>query len=194
VKIAAVLLAGGESRRMGLDKATLLFGNKPLWENQLELLRKLQSDEIFISARTDPAWRPTDTRFVADAEPSRGPLSGLAAALKQMRCSHLLALAIDMPFMSEQCLRKMCRQIEPSCGVLPMIGDRAEPLSAVYPAEVSSDFDLALKGRDFSLQTLTKKLVLEKRLRIYCVAKDEQDFYRNLNRQADLPNVPSSHC
>ena len=46
MKISAVLLAGGESRRMGKDKATLFFGGKPLWQIQLELLRKLEPSEI----------------------------------------------------------------------------------------------------------------------------------------------------
>ena len=54
MNISAVLLAGGESHRMGQDKATLVFRGKPLWEIQLDLLRKLQPREIFLSARTDP--------------------------------------------------------------------------------------------------------------------------------------------
>ena len=119
MNISAVLLAGGESRRMGEDKATLLFRGKPLWQIHLELLRKLDPAEIFVSARTDPAWRPDDVQFVADDSPSRGPLSGLAASLNLMRGTHLLALAIDMPFMSESYVRSLCLEIEPRRGVLP---------------------------------------------------------------------------
>ena len=79
--LSAVLLAGGESRRMGTDKATFLFRGKPLWQVQLETLRKLRPAEIFLSARTDPSWRPDDVQFIADVPPSCGPLSGLAASL-----------------------------------------------------------------------------------------------------------------
>src|SRR5438132_3286725 len=57
MNMSAVLLAGGESRRMGKDKATLQFRGRPLWQIQFELLRKLHPSEIFISARTDPTWR-----------------------------------------------------------------------------------------------------------------------------------------
>src|SRR6478752_3255668 len=105
MKVGAVLLAGGESRRMGRDKATVLFRGKPLWQIQLELLRKLEPAEIFVSARADPRWRPADVQFVADDQPSRGPVSGIAASLARMHTAHLLALAIDMPFMSENYLR-----------------------------------------------------------------------------------------
>jgi len=127
-----VLLVGGESRRMGTDKATFLFHGKPLWQVQLETLRKLRPAEIFLSARTDPSWRPNDVQFVADIPPSRGPLSGVAASLTKIHTAHLLALAIDMPsFMTENYLRSMCDAIERGRGVIAKIGNRAEPLAAV---------------------------------------------------------------
>jgi molybdopterin-guanine dinucleotide biosynthesis protein A len=186
MKISAVLLAGGESHRMGKDKATIVFRGKPLWKIQLDLLRKLELAEIFISARTDPPWRPSDMQFVWDDPPSRGPLSGLTAALAQIQTGHLLALAIDMPFMSEDYLRAIGNEIEPGCGVLPMIGGRAEPLAAIYPANAHVDLVEALSGIEFSLQTLTNKLVKTGKLRALNVAKEEEALFRNLNEPTDL--------
>ena len=130
---------------MGKDKATLQFRGRPLWQIQFELLRKLHPSEIFISARTDPTWRPEDVRFVADFPPSRGPLSGLAASLAQMHTTHLLALAIDMPFMTEDFLLSLCDHIEPGCGVVPKIDNRAEPLAAIYPIIYLDGFHLKLR-------------------------------------------------
>jgi molybdenum cofactor guanylyltransferase len=184
--ISAVLLAGGESRRMGQDKATLEFQGKPLWQIQIELLRKLQPAEIFVSARTDPAWRPNEFEFVPDELPSRGPLSGLAGALARMRTKHLLALAIDMPFMTEAHLRSLCDRIGPGRGVLPKIGGRAEPLAAIYPVEARVDFVAALAGNDFSLQTVTGKLVGAGLLLEFCVTEEDAALYRSLNKPADL--------
>ena len=87
LSLSAVLLAGGESRRMGTDKATFVFRGKPLWQVQLETLQKLRPKEIFVSARIDPPWRREDVLFVADLPPSRGPLSGLAASMNRMSTS-----------------------------------------------------------------------------------------------------------
>jgi len=186
MNISGVLLAGGQSRRMGRDKATILFCGKPLWQIQLDLLQKLQPAEIFVSARTDPAWRPTGVTFVPDEAPSLGPLSGLAATLARIRSGHLLVLAIDMPFMNEDHLRCLCDKIEPGRGVLPMIDNRAEPLAAIYPVEACIDFVNALSGVDFSMQTLTDQLVKMGRLRVIRVSEEEQLFYRNLNEPDDL--------
>ena len=59
----AVLLAGGESRRIGRDKAMIDHG-EALWQRQLRVLRELKPQEIFVSARTNPGWyRPTWTFF-----------------------------------------------------------------------------------------------------------------------------------
>ena len=181
MNISVVLLAGGESRRMRKDKATLLFRGRPLWQIQLELLRQLGPAEIFISARTDPIWRPADVKFVADNLPSRGPLSGLAASLAQMRTKHLLALAIDMPFMTQEYLKFLCGQIEPGRGVLPKIDNRAEPLAAIYPREVDVVLGSALSGVDFSLQTLTKRLVEAGKLRTVSVPDEARKLFLNLN-------------
>jgi molybdenum cofactor guanylyltransferase len=186
MNISAVLLAGGESRRMGTDKAALLFGGKPLWQIQLDLLWKLDPTEILVSARTDPSWRPSAVQFVADLAPSRGPLSGLTASLSRIRTGHLLALAVDMPFMTERYLRSLCDQIESGRGVLPIIGDRAEPLAAIYPADGYVDLVAALSGTEFSLQTLTKKLVETGKLKALSVTKEEQKLFENLNEPADL--------
>ena len=186
MNISGVLLAGGESRRMGKDKATVLFRGKPLWEIQLGLLRKLNPSEIFVSARTDPSWRPGDVQFVADVPPSRGPLSGLAASLARVRTTHLLALAIDMPFMSENFLRYVCDQIEARVGVVPKIDNRAEPLAAIYPREAVIDFQNALAGTDFSLQTLTRSLVDTGKLRELAVNEQQKKLFLNVNEVSDL--------
>jgi molybdopterin-guanine dinucleotide biosynthesis protein A len=178
---SAVLLAGGESRRMGTDKTTLLFRAKPLWQTQLETLRKLEPAEVFVSARIDPAWRPDDVEFIADISPSRGPLSGLAASLDQMRTTHLLALAIDMPWMTSKYLKFLCARVRRGRGVVPKIGDRAEPLAAVYPRESASEFRDALRGPDFSLQSVIRKLVASRKLSEQSVAEAHKNLFRNAN-------------
>ena len=186
---SAVLLAGGESRRMGTDKATLLFRGKPLWQIQLETLQTLRPKEIFVSARIDPSWRRDDVVFVADVPPSRGPLSGLDASINRMSTTHLLALAIDMPSMSNAYLEFLCAQIEPGCGVLPKIGNRAEPLAAIYPREAAIETGNALEAANFSLQSLTCHLVVAEKLRVISVGANEEKFFRNMNEVCDLESL-----
>ena len=172
---------------MGADKATLSFQGKPLWQIQLDLLRKLEPAEILISARTDPVWRPADVQFLPDAFPSRGPLSGLIASLDRISTSHLLALAIDMPWMNEKYLKFLCAEIEPGRGVVPKIGDRVEPVAAIYPREAMTDFRKALTGPDVSLQSLVRDLVASGKVRQISVPEHEKKLFLNVNASSDLP-------
>src|ERR1700730_14589095 len=184
--ISAVLLAGGKSRRMGQDKATMLFRGAPLWQTQLELLRRLKLDNIFISAASDSSWRPVDFDFVSDKQPSCGPLSGIAAAFRQLESDYLLTLAIDVPFMTDVYLRSLCARIENGRGVVPMIENRAEPLVAIYPSDAEVEFTSVLSGNDFSLQPIVRKLITLGKLQPIQVSTEERALFRNLNEPQDF--------
>src|SRR5258708_21859743 len=174
MSLSAVLLAGGESHRMGRDKATIPFRDRQLWQQQLDLLRKLEPQELFVSAQFDPAWRPADVEFVADATPARGPMSGIGAALSRTTSDHLLVVGIDLPFMSAEYLRKIFRRARPGCGAVPMIENRAEPLAAIYPRNADVEFRAALSGNNFSLQPLVAKLITLGKLQAVQVSGAEQ--------------------
>jgi len=103
-----------------------------------------------------------------------------------MRAKHLLALAIDMPFMTEKYLRFLCGQIEPRRGVIAKIDDRFEPLAAIYPREALANVQKALSGKDFSLQMVTNRLVAAGKLRVISVTSQERKFFLNMNEPVDL--------
>jgi molybdopterin-guanine dinucleotide biosynthesis protein A len=195
ITFSAVLLAGGESRRMGRDKAAVFFQAEPLWRRQLRVLRDLGSDKVFVSARTESTWLPDDTELLLDEPPSRGPLSGLTKALAQMQTSHLVVLAVDMPLVTREQLQFLCSEATEGCGVVPVIRERAEPLAAIYPKESASDFVEALAGTDLSLQPLVRKLAAVGKVRLLPVLAQDEHLYRSLNEPSDLkegrfPNRP----
>jgi molybdenum cofactor guanylyltransferase len=186
MSISAVLLAGGESRRTGCDKAILQWRGRPLWERQIEKLRALRPEKIFLSARSDVPWRPTDVELLRDAPPSRGPLSGLAAALAAIKTDHLLALAVDMPFMTTENLLTLCSLVTKGIGVIPTIDRKAEPLGAIYPKEAGAVFQEALQGDNFSLQPIARKLIAVNMLREMAVSGSARRLYKSVNELRDF--------
>ena len=181
ITLTAVLLAGGESRRMGRDKATIEFEGQPLWNRQIDVLRAVGPEKIFVSVRTLPFWLPEEAELLFDDPPSRGPLSGLTKALAAMRTTHLIALAVDMPFMTSEQLDVLRELAAEGRGVIPTIGERAEPLAALYPTEAAVDFATALAGSDFSLQRVIRKLEAEEKVRLSVVPPQDEHFYRSMN-------------
>ncbi|HEY2614506.1 MAG TPA: molybdenum cofactor guanylyltransferase [Chthoniobacterales bacterium] len=183
---SAVLLAGGESRRMGRDKATIEFEGQPLWKRQLELLRSLDPEKLFVSARARLGWLPDNVGLLLDDPPSRGPLSGLTKALTAMRTTHLVALAVDMPFITAGELENLLELATEDRGVVPVVADRAEPLAAIYPATAAGDFQAALAGSDLSLQSIVRRLAARDKIKLSRLAPRAANFYRSVNEPGDL--------
>ena len=131
-------------------------------------------------------WRPADLRLVPDVLPSRGPLSGLAAALVAAETDHLLTLAVDMPFITAEHLHALCDRATIGTGVIPMIDGKAEPLCAIYPKAGEGLFQEALRGEDFSLQPIVRRLIDLNLLRVMPVSGSSREFYRSINEPRDL--------
>jgi molybdenum cofactor guanylyltransferase len=183
MKISAVLLAGGESRRFGEDKAAFVFNGKPLWEQQVDTLKAVQPSELLVSARKDPSWRPNDIGFVQDTPPSCGPISGLLAAFSAMSGSHLLALAIDLPLMTSDWLRSLVSLTEEGRGVLPIADGKEQPLAAIYPVEAAEIFvRRAREGSDSSLKGVARELIQMGLIRELPIPQDQWRLFENMNR------------
>ncbi len=100
-----VLLAGGQSSRMGRDKALLDWHGRPLIEHQLDTLRAAGVDELRVSGP-----RP-DYHGVADLTPQLGPVSGLASVAAGVAGeAELLVIPVDMPRLSGALLRRLCEE------------------------------------------------------------------------------------
>lgn len=177
---------------MGVDKATLNFAGEPLWARQIRLLRELQPTAICLSARVRPAWCPPEIDSVLDEPPSRGPLSGLAVVLRHLQTSHLLALAIDLPQLTEEQLHKIWALAQPGCGVVPRQREHFEPLSAIYPAETAAMAETVLASSDPSLQHFAQILLREKRIRSFPLNELEQPLFHNVNTREDLRKCKAS--
>jgi len=182
----ALLLAGGRSRRMGFDKATLTIAGEPLWQRQLRVLHELSPAVLSISARARPLWCPPEIEVVPDESPVHAPLSGLAAGLRCLQTSHLLVLAIDLPRISAEHLRTLCDLARPGSGVIPLNGDYFEPLCAIYPIEAAATAQAALESGDISLQHFGQALLRNSLAKSFALTAEERLLYVNLNNPSDL--------
>jgi molybdenum cofactor guanylyltransferase len=179
--LTAVLFAGGESRRMGMDKTTLTLNGEPLWSRQIQILRALHPENVMVSARNKPHWCPNEIEVALDKPPSRGPLSGLVAALEKIRTTHLLALAVDLPRMTSAHLKELWALAEPGIGIVPQNNGLMEPLCAIYPGDAINALREGLSEKDVGLSRFIRSLAAQKRVRFYTVPQSESLLYQNIN-------------
>ena len=164
MNFGAVILAGGESRRMGRDKAWLELDGRPLIARALSTIRASGIEEIFVSGRAGGDYSAVSCPVLLDREPGRGPLAGIERALEAVCNPLLLVLAVDLPHMTAAFLRKLAGRCDPLTGVIPKWKGEWEPLAAIYPKRcrfIARDCLLKcrLSARDFAAACLQERAV-----------------------------------
>lgn len=129
------VLAGGQSTRMGRDKALLELDGRPLVALAVEKLRALGLDAKICGAR--PAVAAELAQFaevIPDNFAQSGPVAGIEAGLVAGGSPLSLFLAVDMPLVPVKFLRWLMERAETSTAVatIPVAGGREQPLCAVY--------------------------------------------------------------
>ncbi|MDO5055206.1 MAG: molybdenum cofactor guanylyltransferase MobA [Pasteurella oralis] len=107
--ISAVILAGGQARRMGgVDKGLQLFQQQPLFQHVYQRLQ-LQIDEIAINAnRNQHIYAQSGLTVFSDQLAGfQGPLSGILTALQRASTDFVLFVPCDCPFLPTNLLEKL---------------------------------------------------------------------------------------
>jgi molybdopterin-guanine dinucleotide biosynthesis protein A len=170
---------------MGRDKAFIEIDGVPLWRRQLRILQELVPTEIFLAGPPHPVWENAGCTIVPDAQEECGPLGGIVAALRVSSSDLLLALAIDLPHMSANCLREILGRCADGKGVIPW-DERYEPLAAVYPKRSLQLAEQLLFAGDYSLQSFANACVREELAVQQPVSSADAALFLNMNTSADL--------
>jgi molybdopterin-guanine dinucleotide biosynthesis protein A len=134
--LTVCIQAGGQSSRMGEDKALKPFLGRPLIQRVVERLTPI-ADEVIVTTNLPEDYQFLDLRLVSDLRPGRGALGGLYTAIASASRSMVAVAACDMPFASATLLRAASRILieEDVDVVIPKSSEGFEPLHAVYRRE-----------------------------------------------------------
>ncbi len=103
--LTGIILAGGQARRMGRDKAEILFRGKSLLDRAINLLCSLPVDDIVVLGREGAE------HGVADETPHLGPARAIKAWLeRQPKPAHLIVIPVDMPALGHDQLNRLLTQ------------------------------------------------------------------------------------
>jgi molybdenum cofactor guanylyltransferase len=187
--VAAFILAGGKSTRMGADKAFVMLDGRTLLARALELGRSLTKDvRIVGDAEKFREFAPAVEDIFRDC----GPLGGIHAALRASQAELNLMLAVDVPFVSPEFLQFLMARARESRAIVTVaqVQKRRQPLCAVYRREFADTSENALRaGRykiDALFETETTQVIGEKQL---SAAGFSVEMFRNLNAPEQLEEV-----
>jgi len=152
-QVAAFILAGGVSSRMGREKGLLEFGGEPLIVRTARLIEPLVTEVTLVGPRE--RYAALGLRVISDLkigrgegmEPVRTPLVGIASALNAAKMPWNLILACDLPYLTAAWLDwLLSRAVDSSAQiVMPRTSGGLEPLAAVYRRECAAPIAAALE-------------------------------------------------
>ncbi len=151
----ALILAGGDSRRMGQDKASLVLQGKTLLEHVAATMQPLFS-KVIVSVRQPRAG--VELPQVYDEVEASGPLAGLAAGLAQAETPWVFAVACDMPFITPALVQGLAALREQHQAVVPVVDGHLQPLAAFYATSALATLRASLAGDDKSFRGALQKL------------------------------------
>ena len=130
--VAAVILAGGRSRRFGRDKTREVVGGTAVLERVIAVARPLVDEVLVVGS-----WAPDGVRHVLEPDPGHGPLAGIAFGLTQVSTPHALVLAGDHPLLVPALLADLISRRPGADAVVPMGPHGPEPLVGRYRASLA---------------------------------------------------------
>jgi len=183
--VGAFVLAGGQSSRMGRDKAFLELDGQALIRRMLELTRAVAPvTRIVGNVEKFRAY----AEVVDDEFPGCGPLAGIQAALRASEEELNLILAVDMPFVAAEFLQYLVQQAAASDALVtvPRAEGRWQPLCAVYRHAFAETAEQSLREGKYKIDPLFQ------RVKVFSIEEPElrergftAEMFRNLNTPED---------
>ncbi len=152
-KATAVIMAGGKSARMGQDKSMLLINGKPVIKHIFEQLHPHFS-QVLVSSNDVSKHSFLGLKVVPDEVVGKGPLIGIASALRVSANKVNFIIACDIPDVNISFIRRMLRESKGFDAVVPQTGpDMYEPLFAVYKKDALVAIDKAIAAESYRIIT-----------------------------------------
>ena len=184
---AAFVLAGGQSTRMGVDKAFVELEGRTLLVHALALAGSVASDVCIVGSREKFAALG---EVVEDEFPQHGPLGGIHAALRASSSELNLMLAVDMPFVEIRFLQYLFQEAdrhESAIVTIPRAAGAWQTLCAVYRKPFADLAEQALREGKNKIDPLFREIPIrildEPELTTH---QFSPNMFRNLNTPEEL--------
>jgi molybdopterin-guanine dinucleotide biosynthesis protein A len=147
----ALILAGGENRRIAVIKAFLQVEGRSIIEANVELLKGI-FDRVIISTNNPEIYFYLDVLLVGDVMEERGPMTGILSALNLPGAAEVFVTACDMPFISGILTRYMIDRWESGReALIPVFNGKPQPLFGIYSRKITVAMEESIRRGDRGL-------------------------------------------
>ncbi|MFP3917596.1 molybdenum cofactor guanylyltransferase [Lysinibacillus telephonicus] len=184
MKIAGVVLAGGQSSRYGQPKMFELFAGQPLYKNSLIALQHSRLEPLIIAtnASLQKKFAEEHTQMIIEKQPHQGPLSALQNIMTNFPDNEwFFVVASDMPYMNADFVQTMLTYIDDRYdAIVPKQDSRLQPLAALYRRTALPIANLLIQQNKRSMKALLDQVRV-----CYVEFEEENSTFININTQLD---------
>ncbi|MBG9453493.1 molybdopterin-guanine dinucleotide biosynthesis protein MobA [Lysinibacillus sphaericus] len=184
MKIAGVVLAGGQSSRYGQPKMFELFAGLPLYKQGLIALQKNQLHPLIIAtnASLQSKFVEEDVQWSIEKQPHQGPLFALHHIMTNFpEVEWFFIIASDMPFIHAEFVQTMLTFIDDRYeAIVPKQASRLQPLAALYRRSALTKAHQLVQQNKRSMKVLLEQLQV-----CYVPFEDDSSTFININSQQD---------
>ncbi len=197
---SSIILCGGQSRRMGKDKGSLIIKDKPMIKYILSTLNN-EIDEVIIvlndSKRIDKYMEfinPEDysykLKFVEDKIKNKGPISGILTGLENISSEYAIVFPCDNPFVTKNTIQTLFNEI--TCNIQAVVPyhdpenklKTSEPLHSIYNKNIIPLIDNLILNDSLHIKGIIEKI--DTKFVLIDNKKILKKEFRNLNHPEDL--------
>ena len=187
--IVGYVLAGGQSLRMGKDKALLPWGEKTLLDHALSRLREATSRAPAILCGPEPRYADRGVPVFPDVVAAAGALGGVLTGLERLPpdADFGLFLAVDLPLVPVELLRRLASRAEEGIDAVVAFSPAGpEPLCAVYARTALDAVRQSVEAGELKMTSFWTGICV-RALYEAALAEfgDPAALFRNVNEQAD---------
>ena len=197
---SSIILCGGQSRRMGKDKGSLIIKDKPMIKYILSTLNN-EIDEVIIvlndNKRIDKYMEfinPEDysykLKFVEDKIKNKGPISGILTGLENISSEYAIVFPCDNPFVTKNTIQTLFNEI--TCNIQAVVPyhdpenklKTSEPLHSIYNKNIIPLIDNLILNDSLHIKGIIEKI--DTKFVLIDNKKILKNEFRNLNHPEDL--------
>ncbi len=179
--VTGVILAGGESRRMGSDKSLLPLKGARFIDHVYRSMEGL-FDEVIIVTNSPQLYEDIPCRKVPDIYYAQGSLAGIHSGLRHAKTDRIFVAGCDMPLLNPEAVRLLCESFEGEDVRIPSNGGQVEPLHALYGRKCLAAMEQVLdEGRRRIVAFFDRVRVQEVGLDLFAGVDPEGLSFRNIN-------------
>lgn len=188
--ITGVILSGGRSSRMGVNKSFLKLGNQTIIERIVDLMKSIFS-EVIIITNTPDEYIFLNLPLYEDIYKWKGPLAGIHSALVHSKTDKVFVVSCDVPLMSREMIEYIINHKSDKPVVFCEAAGYHQPLVGVYSKSILSAVEKFISNEKLDDKSFHKFL---KNVDADIIHPQKLDFYKdeiffNVNRPEDFEQI-----